>query len=50
VTPGPPRGGGWQAPKGALIRIQPDGTWDTLWESPDDLPMDLVLEPGGGSW
>ena len=41
------RPAGGQAPKGALIRIQPDGTWDTLWESPDDLPMDLALEPGG---
>ena len=38
---------GGRPAKGALFRIQPDGAWDTLWESPDDLPMDLLAEPNG---
>ncbi len=33
---------------GAVYRIQPDGLWDTLWESQDDAPYDLSIEPGGG--
>jgi sugar lactone lactonase YvrE len=33
--------------KGAVYRIDPDGTWDTVWESPDDLPYDLAFDAAG---
>ncbi|MEZ5288490.1 MAG: hypothetical protein R2712_27510 [Vicinamibacterales bacterium] len=32
---------------GAVYRIQPDGLWDLLWESKEDAPYDVALEPGG---
>jgi sugar lactone lactonase YvrE len=32
---------------GALFRILPDGASDLLWESREDLPYDVVFEPGG---
>ena len=50
-SPGPPtpptgraarRGG-----KGAIYRIRPDGLWDTLWETGDDSPFDVLIEPDG---
>jgi hypothetical protein len=31
-------------PKAAVYRIAPDGLWDTLWESSDDLPYDVVAD------
>jgi WD40 repeat protein len=48
-------GSGAQAPgrsprrpgRGAIYRIRPDGMWDTLWETGDDAPYDLLLEEGG---
>jgi hypothetical protein len=30
--------------KGAVYRIAPDGLWDQLWESRDDLPYDLNFD------
>jgi hypothetical protein len=36
-----------RAGRGAIYRIKPDGLWDTVWESADDSPYDLVVEPGG---
>jgi sugar lactone lactonase YvrE len=33
--------------KGAVYRIQPDGLWDVIWESSEDLPYDLALEGDG---
>ena len=33
--------------RGAIYRIRPDGLWDTLWESGDDAPYDLLIEPSG---
>lgn len=33
--------------KGAIYRIKPDGLWDMLWDSGDDAPYDLVIEPAG---
>ena len=33
--------------KGAIYRIQPDGLWDTVWESPDDTPYDVALSADG---
>jgi hypothetical protein len=37
-----------RSPKGAIYRIQPDGLWDTVWESTDDWPFDLLVEKDGG--
>jgi hypothetical protein len=36
-----------RTPKGAIYRIAADGTTDTVWESPEDLPYDILIEPGG---
>jgi sugar lactone lactonase YvrE len=36
-----------RTPKGAVYRITPDGVWDQLWESRDDMPYDLVFDPNG---
>jgi sugar lactone lactonase YvrE len=33
--------------KGAIYRIAPDGLWDQMWDSRDDLPYDLALESDG---
>ena len=38
-----PRRGG----RGTIYRIRPDGFWDPLWETGDDAPYDLLIEPGG---
>ena len=32
---------------GAIYRIRPDGLWDTVWETGDDAPYDLIVETGG---
>ena len=32
---------------GALYRITPDGVWDLLWESREDMPYDVAFEPNG---
>ena len=33
--------------RGAIYRIRPDGLWDTMWETGEDAPYDLLIEPGG---
>ena len=33
--------------RGTIYRIRPDGLWDAMWDSGDDSPYDLVIEPGG---
>ena len=33
--------------RGAIYRINPDGLWDTLWETGDDAPYDMLVEEGG---
>lgn len=33
--------------RGAIYRIKPDGLWDAMWDSGDDAPYDLVIEPSG---
>jgi hypothetical protein len=38
-----PRRGG----RGAIYRIRPDGLWDAMWDSGEDAPYDLVIEPSG---
>ena len=34
-------------PRGAIYRVRPDGLWDAMWESSEDSPYDLLIEPGG---
>lgn len=36
-----------RGPTGAVYRVLPDGLWDQLWESRDDAPYDLAIEPDG---
>ena len=43
ASPRTPRRGG----RGAIYRIRPDGLWDAMWDSGDDAPYDLVIEPSG---
>jgi hypothetical protein len=33
--------------RGAIYRIRADGLWDTVWETGDDAPYDLLVEPDG---
>jgi sugar lactone lactonase YvrE len=35
------------SPRGAIYRISPDGLWDQLWESREDVPYDLVFDAEG---
>jgi len=34
--------------RGGVYRITPDGLWDQVWDSRDDLPYDLMFAPDGG--
>jgi len=43
VASRPARRGG----RGTIYRIRPDGLWDAIWDSGDDAPYDLVIEPSG---
>ncbi len=36
-----------RAARGAIYRITPDGLWDQLWESREDLPYDLNFDTEG---
>lgn len=42
-SPRPPR----RAGRGAIYRIQTDGLWDLLWDTGQDAPFDIVIEPNG---
>ncbi len=33
--------------KGAIYRIRPNGLWDTYWETGEDAPYDVLIEPNG---
>ena len=33
--------------RGAIYRIKTDGLWDAIWDSGEDAPYDLVIEPAG---
>jgi hypothetical protein len=33
--------------RGAIYRIRQDGLWDTLWDTGDDVPYDLLVEADG---
>ena len=35
------------AAKGAVYRIAPDGAWDQVWESRDDVPYDVTFDQAG---
>ncbi len=35
------------ASKGALYRIAPDGVWDQVWDSRDDVPYDVTFDASG---
>ena len=41
------RRGDRRGPTGAVYRVLPDGLWDELWESRDDAPYDVAIEPDG---
>jgi hypothetical protein len=52
VTPSAPSVSGGEArasgpQKGAIYRIAADGDWTTVWDSSDDVPYDVLVEPGG---
>src|SRR3954462_2027388 len=36
-----------RAGRGTIYRIRPDGLWDAMWDSGEDSPYDLVIEPSG---
>ena len=36
-----------RAARGAIYRVRPDGLWDSMWESSEDTPYDLLIEPNG---
>ena len=33
--------------RGAIYRIRPDGLWDMLWDTGEDVPYDLLIESDG---
>jgi hypothetical protein len=33
--------------RGAIYRIRPNGLWDTYWETGEDSPYDVLIEPNG---
>jgi len=45
--PPPPTRAPRRPSRGAIYRIQPDGLWDTIWETGDDAPYDLLIEKDG---
>jgi hypothetical protein len=51
ITPGTPQTSPVRAPRrpgrGAIFSIRPDGLWDTVWETDDDAPYDLLIEDNG---
>jgi hypothetical protein len=47
ATTSTPPAGGTGPVTGALFRVNTDGTWDSLWESRDDVPYDVVVEDSG---
>jgi hypothetical protein len=40
-------GGSRRSNRGAVYRIRANGLWDTYWETGEDSPYDLLVEPGG---
>lgn len=33
--------------RGGIYRIRADGLWDLMWDTGEDAPFDIVIEPGG---
>ena len=46
ASPSPPRSSR-RSGRGGIYRIQTDGLWDLVWDSGEDHPYDLVVEPAG---
>ena len=46
-TPSPTTSAPRRTGRGAIYRIKPDGIWDSLWDTGDDVPYDLLVEPNG---
>jgi hypothetical protein len=42
-----PSRGARKSGRGAIYRIRPDGLWDAMWDSGEDAPYDIVIEPSG---
>jgi hypothetical protein len=36
-----------RTPKGAIYRVAPDGLWDQMWESREDVPYDMTFDGEG---
>jgi hypothetical protein len=47
ATPPPAGRGARRAGRGAIYQIRSDGLWDAVWETGDDAPYDLLVEPDG---
>lgn len=37
-----------RGPTGGVYRVRTDGLWDLIWESREEAPYDVALEPDGG--
>ena len=46
ASPSPPRSSR-RSGRGGIYRIQTDGLWDLVWDSGEDHPYDLIVEPAG---
>ena len=46
-TPSAPSRSPRRPGRGAIYRIRTDGLWDTVWETSEDAPYDIVVEDGG---
>jgi sugar lactone lactonase YvrE len=46
-APSAPAAGDRRGSTGAVYRVLADGLWDLVWESRDDAPYDLAIEPDG---
>ena len=43
----PPSPRARRSARGAIYRVLPDGLWDTVWETGEDAPHDILVEPDG---
>jgi hypothetical protein len=48
TTSAPSTSASKRAGRGAIYRIRTDGLWDLLWDSGEDSPFDMLIEPDGG--
>jgi hypothetical protein len=47
ASPAPARSTPRRSGRGGVYRIRTDGLWDLMWDSGEDAPFDVVIEPGG---